>query len=137
MGQQLPQLIPLAISVLFGALLGAAAVWLLLRKLAGVARSQVRSENQAEIVRLNERISSVSEDLNQHRARLNESEAKATEVRSQLDVMRDERTRLQERATRVPTLEGQVTEYAAQLSARQEENTRIATQLAERSQALF
>ncbi|MGO8786418.1 MAG: DNA recombination protein RmuC [Terriglobia bacterium] len=136
MGQQLPQLIPLAISVLFGALLGAAAVWLLLRKLAGVARSQVRSENQAEIVRLNERISSVSEDLNQHRARLNESEAKATEVRSQLDVMRDERTRLQERATRVPTLEGQVTEYAAQLSARQEENTRIATQLAERTHAV-
>ena len=81
-------------------------------------------------------LSSITEDLNQHRARVNESETKATEVRSQLDVMRDERTRLQERAARVPTLEAQVTEYAAQLSARQEENTRIATQLAERTRAV-
>ncbi len=136
MGQQLSHLIPLAIIALFGPLLGAVVMWLILRKLADMARSQARSENQAEIARLNERVSSITEDLNQHRTRLNESEVKATELRSQLDVMRDERTRLQERAARVPTLEAQTAELAAELSARQEDNTRIATQLAERTRAL-
>lgn len=136
MGQQLPQLIALAVSVLFGALLGAAVVWLLLRKLAEMARSQAKSESQAEIARLTERVSGITEELSQQRTGLNESEAKATELRSQLDVMRDERTRLQERATRVPTLEAHLAEHAGQLSSRQEENTRIATQLAERTHAL-
>jgi len=136
MGQQPTQLISLAISVLFGALLGAAVVWLLLRKLAEMARSQAKSESQTEIARLNERVFSVTEDLSQHRTRQTESETKATELRGQLDVMRDERTRLQERATRVPTLEAQLAEYVSQLNSRQEENTRIATQLAERTLAL-
>jgi len=136
MGQQPPQLIPLAISVLFGALLGAAVVWLLLRKLAELARSQARSESQIEIARLNERVSSVTEELSQHRTRLNESETKATDLRNELDATRDERTRLQERASRVSTLEAQLAEYVSQLNSRQEENTRIATQLAERTHAL-
>jgi DNA recombination protein RmuC len=136
MGQQPPQLIPLAISVLLGALLGAAVVWLLLRKLAEMARSQAKSESQTEIVRLNERVSSVTEDLSQHRTRLSESETKATDLRNHLDAMRDERTRLEERASRVPTLEAQLAEYVSQLNLRQEENTRIATQLAERTHAL-
>jgi len=136
MGQQPSQLIPLAVIALFGAVLGAAVAWLILRRLSEIARSQAKSESQTEIVRLNERVSSITEDLNQHRARLNESDVKAAELRNQFDAMRDERTRLQERATRVPILEAQVTEYAAQLSSRQEENTRVSTQLAERTQAL-
>ena len=75
MGQQPPQLIPLAISVLFGALLGAAVVWLLLRKLAEMARSEAKSESQAEIVRLDERVSSITEDLS--------STARAKRIRGQ------------------------------------------------------
>jgi DNA recombination protein RmuC len=136
MGQQSSQLVPLAICVLFGAVLGGVFVWLILRRLSQLARSEAKSESQTEIVRLNERVSSVTEDLGQHRTRLNESEAKAAELRSQLDVMRDERTRLQERATRVPVLEAQIADYASQMSSRQEENTRLATQLAERTHAL-
>jgi DNA recombination protein RmuC len=136
MGQQSSQLIPLAICVLLGAVLGGVFVWLILRRLSQLARSEAKSESQAEIVRLTERASSITEDLGQHRTRLNESEVNATELRNQLDAMRDERTRLQERATRMPTLEAQLAEYAAQLSSRQEENTRVATQLAERTHAL-
>ena len=136
MEQQFSQIIPFAISVLFGALLGGAVVWLLLRKLAEIARSQAKSDSQTEIARLNERVSSVTEDLSLHRTRLNESETKATELRNQLDDMRDERTRLEERASRVPTLEAQLAEFVSQLNSRQQENTRIATQLAERTLAL-
>ena len=49
------QLISLAIGLLFGALLGAGVVWLIMRRLSEMARSEAKSEGQAEIVRLTER----------------------------------------------------------------------------------
>jgi chromosome segregation ATPase len=132
MGQQTVQAIVGVISLFFGALLGAAATWIILRKLSKRARSEAKSESQTEIALLNERLASVTEDLGQHRDRLSDTEAKAAELRSQLDAMRDDRAHLEERASRVPTLEAQLSENVSQLNSRQEENTRIATQFAER-----
>lgn len=136
MGQQPLQVIPIAISLAFGALLGGIIAWLVLRRLSERVRSEAKGESQTEIALLNERISSVTQELGQHRARLSESEAKAADLRSQLDAMRDDRARLDERAARVPSLEAQLSDSLSQLNSRQDENTRIATQLAERTHAL-
>ncbi len=94
MEQQLSQVTPLIIGLLIGLVLGAGVVWLILRRLTEMARSQAKSESQIEIARL------------------------------------------EERAGRLPALETQLAENVSQSNSRQEENTRIATQLAERSHAL-
>lgn len=66
MGQLPLQTIPVVISLLFGALLGAAVMWLVLRRPSERTRNEAKGESQTEIALLNERLASVTEDLGQH-----------------------------------------------------------------------
>ena len=50
MGQSI--LIPLSIGLVIGLCLGAATVWLVMRKSAEIAASQAKNESQIEIARL-------------------------------------------------------------------------------------
>jgi DNA recombination protein RmuC len=100
-------LIPFSISLLIGIGLGAAAVWLIMRRSAEIALNQANNETQIEIARLSEKVASaigVTEDLRQ---RLQVAEAKNTELHQQVEESHDEQARLEERANRVPGLDSQ------------------------------
>jgi DNA recombination protein RmuC len=97
-------LIPLGVALLIGLFLGAAAVWLVIRKSAEIAASQ-KSECDIEIARLNERLSSGSEELSQLRPKLQNAEVKIAELHQQYEGLHAECVRFEERANRVPGIE--------------------------------
>ena len=57
MENQFLQVTPSIIAMLIGLILGAGTMWLLVRRLAEMVRSQAKSESQIEIARLEERAS--------------------------------------------------------------------------------
>lgn len=106
MGHQV--LIGLIVALVVGLLIGASAVWLVLRKSAEIAASRARSEVQIEMVRATERLSAQTAQLDTLRSNLEVAEAKVRELQQQLEGLQAERVRFEERATRVPGLEEEV-----------------------------
>ncbi len=96
-----------------GLVLGAVAVWLLVRASAERAADGARKESQIEIARLNERIFSGNAELDQGRLKLEAAETKIAELQRQLETSQGERVRFEERADRVPDLEQAVRTAAA------------------------
>jgi DNA recombination protein RmuC len=84
---------------LIGLLLGAAAIWMLLRERMASAGLRMKGETQVEIARLNERLSAAQEEGVRVKAAHDELQKQATLWRDQLDVSRDECAQLAERAT--------------------------------------
>jgi DNA recombination protein RmuC len=119
-------------SLAFGAVLGAIVVWLIMRNSTLVAQGQVRSEAQIESVRLSEKLSASTDENNEMRRRLEAADGKLIDLREQLEKSRDERTRQEERANRVPGLESQL----AQLSAELQKQTSRAAGLEEQATRL-
>jgi DNA recombination protein RmuC len=127
-------LIPLSISfLLIGVGLGAAFVWLSMRKSAETAVRQARSETLPEIARLNEKLASGTGEKDELRRSLEATAAKHAQLHEQLQRLLDERARLEERANRVPELESRAAEYSAELTARQAEFARLSMQIKERT----
>ncbi|MGH9357533.1 MAG: DNA recombination protein RmuC [Terriglobia bacterium] len=100
--------------LVLGACLAAAVTWLLTRKSAELDASQAKTEAQIEIARLNEKRASEAGDNEALRQRLGAADAQTTELRRQVGELREERTRLEERANRVPMLEAQHDASAAE-----------------------
>lgn len=98
-------LIQLGIGLVIGLCLGAATVWLVMRKSTQIAASQAKNESQIEIARLSERGTSETAELNQLRPKLEAAEAKVAGLREQLEGSHSECVRFEERASRVPGLE--------------------------------
>ncbi len=129
MDPQSVQFIPAAVALVLGLIIGAGLTWSLLRSRAQAARDGVRGESQAEISLLNQRLSSVNEELGRERVKLGASETSLAERQNQLGAARVECAQLRERADRVQALENQVSSLQSLL---QEEARRSAT-LAEQS----
>jgi DNA recombination protein RmuC len=119
-----------------GLIIGVAVGWLLTRGRIAAAREQGRAELAVELATANER----ARALDVERAQLVQAQeslrSQAAEWREALDVARDERAQLNERASRVPTLEAQIASILDQQQLAQQEIRRLATSEAEKSQSL-
>jgi DNA recombination protein RmuC len=121
-----PLWIPLIAGLMVGAFAGAFSAWLMMRRSIEAAASRVRGEDQVEIARLNERLSSEAAQRDTLRSQLGTAEAGVGQLRQQLGELRSERVRFEERASRVPMLEDTVKVTTA-------ENERLKRELAELS----
>jgi DNA recombination protein RmuC len=117
-------LIALGIGLVIGLCVAAATTWLVMRKSAEIAASQAKSESEIQIARLNERVSSGTEELNQLRPSLQAAEVKTAELYQQHEGLRAECVRFEERANRVPGLE-------EELKAAMADNEELKHQLAD------
>ena len=104
-----PQLFMVLVAGVFGLLIGAALVWLAGRRglQAQVDTAVARAEAglQGELAQARERARLLEEERRADQAALAESRAQADRWRNELDLVRDEVSKLTERAARVPTLE--------------------------------
>ena len=110
----LQQQIPLLASLLIGLLFGIMATWLVMRSRNRASLAQASAENQIEITRLNERLSSAQEDIERIQTTFNTAENQVNVLREQLGLTRNERAQLAERASRVAILEQQLVTMEAE-----------------------
>jgi DNA recombination protein RmuC len=102
---QTEQMFLLLLGALIGLLVASLIAWLILRRFKVLIESEVRGQSQIEIARLNERMSSLNADLTQYRTAMEKSTNELKEFHSQLEVAREERSMLHERASRLPEVE--------------------------------
>jgi DNA recombination protein RmuC len=114
MGGYMSQIVPFVLGTVIGVAVGGLLVWLVMRRGNRIRPGQPTEENQIEVIRLNERLSSVTADLAQSRENVRALEGKTSDLSSQLSAARDARTRFEERAARVPLLESQLLNSAAE-----------------------
>jgi DNA recombination protein RmuC len=130
------QLVLLAIGALVGLVIAGVTAWFHLRKYKETAKFKPQNESEVEIARLRERQASLDTELTQYRTRLKDNEAKQSELQTEINSIRDERARLEERARRVEPLELQFAGAQSDLETLRsrllEESKRVAT-LAEQS----
>lgn len=130
------QFLPSVSGFLIGALTAGVVAFLILRKVRESAEARGRSDGRVEMVRLQERSASLDAELAQNRSILTESDARLIELQMQLDAVREERARLDERVRRVPVLESELTGARSELDALQsriEEEGKRTAALAEQS----
>jgi DNA recombination protein RmuC len=135
MNANFAQWIPTVIAVAIGLGVIAALIWVF-RKIAATAPGETTVGTEIEVARLNERVASLQSEGVGYRAKLQEAEARAAETAVRLAQISDERTRLEERACRVPTLEDQLKVCQVELATLRDESSRTSAQLAERTEAL-
>jgi len=105
-------LVSLTIGLLLGAALATVAVWAIMRKSRDLAVSQGRSEAQAEIAKLTERLASTGTENSELRRRLEMAEATTFDLQHQAQALSDQRARFEERANKVPELEKELRQSA-------------------------
>jgi DNA recombination protein RmuC len=110
MSNDASQILPFLAGVIFGCFVGGLFVWGLLRRRKPADDGQSAEGLRSEIVLLTERLSSATEDLSHSREDVKELKEKAADLNTQMNSARDERTRFEERATRVPLLESQLSQ---------------------------
>jgi len=91
-----------------GLTVGLTVAWLFLKKQAGDAVNLARGEGQVELALLNERLTTVTEDMKRLRNDLVAAEQQGETLQQQLASARNESAQLAERASRVPVLEGEL-----------------------------
>lgn len=99
------QTIYLFASLAVGLLIGAGAVWLILRARVWAAGVQAKGESQIDMARLNERLIASQQDVTRLTSEYANLQEQATLWRDQLDASRDERAQLVERAARLPEMQ--------------------------------
>ncbi|MGV3573398.1 MAG: DNA recombination protein RmuC [Ramlibacter sp.] len=124
------------VAALGGLLLGALLCWAWMRNAAAAARVALGAQMQGEQAAAQERIRGLEQERELLRAAHETLKLEATGWRDDLDLARDERAQLAERASRVPQLEHQAREAQEQRTALQAEVTRLAVQVTERTQKL-
>ena len=92
-------------SLAIGLLVGASAVWLILRARILAAAVQAKGENQIDMARLNERLIASQQDVTRLTTEHVDLQKQATLWRDQLDASRDERAQLVERVARLPEMQ--------------------------------
>lgn len=132
MEQQLSGMIPLAVALLFGLFGGAILAHLVLKRRIQTATIEARSDNQLEIARLTERVSSFNSEVSRQQAQIQELEAKLGGSIAELNASKEQCAQLAERASRIPSLENQVSSLQTRV---EEEGTRAST-LAEQAALL-
>lgn len=111
------QLLPIFIALFLGIAISAAVVLTRAKTQIQAAGLEARNEGQTEIVRISERLSAKEAELGrtaEQIATLNDNEAK---LRNDLETVRSEKARFEERAIRVETLDQQLAEALRKLDA--------------------
>lgn len=129
------QFLPLFAAAI-GLAVGVLITWLLTRGRIAAAVEHGKAAVAVDLATANERARALEAERVQSIQALEALKAQGTEWREALDLARDERAQLNERASRVPTLEAQVAELLDQQEARQQEILRLATSEAEKAQSL-
>lgn len=124
------------IAAVIGLVVGVLLTWLLIRGKIAAAVEQGKTAVAVDLATANERARSLEAERVQSIQAQGTLKAQAAEWREALDLARDERAQLNERASRVPTLEGQVSELLEQQKVDQQEILRLATSEAEKAQSL-
>jgi DNA recombination protein RmuC len=124
MQEQLFGIAQLAITLLLGLVGGLALAHLLLKGRSRAAIAAANGESQLQIVRLTERMSSANNEITRQQMQIRKLDAKAGGCATQLDASKALCAQLEERASRVPSLESQVFSLQARM---QEESTRAST----------
>jgi DNA recombination protein RmuC len=123
------------VSLLAGLLVGAAAIWLVLRERISSAEALAKGESQIEIVRLNERLLASQEEARRLTTGFAELQTQASLWRDQLDESRDERAQLTERVARqaeqLATIQNEKQDLAALRDQLTMERQRLSNQIAE------
>jgi len=124
------------IAAVIGLAIGVVITWLLTRGRIAAAAERGRAEAAVELATSTERARSLEADRTQLNSAHESFKAQASEWRESLDLARDERAQLHERASRVPMLETQVDNLLDQQKANQQEILRLSTSEAEKAQSL-
>lgn len=127
--------VPFAIAAVSLAI-GIMLTWFFMRSRIEAASERAKVEGVAERATISERLRSLEaerQQLNQDHEAL---KGQASDWRTALDIARDERSQLNERASRVPSLESHVGDLLGQEKVQQQEILRLATSEAEKSQSL-
>lgn len=132
------QIITLSAAIV-GLLIGFFLCWLMLRSrsvvVADAAFEKGKAETQIELASAKERARSLEEDLRRIESQFSQLQAQANQQRDALDLVRDEKAQLAERASRVPTLEGQLQVCQTKAEQDQSEILRLSKLAAEKGQA--
>lgn len=123
-------------AVFVGFALGLVTMWLLVRSRIAVSVEKGRSEIAVEFAMATERIRLLEVDRNQQIHMQEELKIETAKLRDSLDQMRDERSQLNERASRVPSLEAQNNNLLELQKHDQQEIRLLATREAEKTQSL-
>lgn len=127
-------------SLFVGLLVGAVAMWLVLRARISSAEMQAKGESQVEIARINERLAASQEDSKRLVIEHDNLQKQATLWRDQLDESRDERAQLVERSVRqaeqLASLQKEKESLAALRDQLIAERQRLSNQVAELATAL-
>jgi DNA recombination protein RmuC len=127
-------------SLFVGLLVGAVAIWLVLRARISSAEMQAKGESQVEIARINERLAASQEDSKRLVIEHDNLQKQATLWRDQLDESRDERAQLVERSVRqaeqLASLQKEKESLAALRDQLIAERQRLSNQVAELATAL-
>ena len=126
----------LLIATLLGVVLGAVLCLLLLRSRIRAAFDDGKAENAVALATAAERLRSLESDRSQSLQVHEALKSQASQWQSELEQVREERTRLQERASRLPPLEAQLAGLLTQQAAAQDDILRLSRSEAEKSQSL-
>jgi DNA recombination protein RmuC len=102
------QLVPLIVAAGIGCLLAGLSVWLIMRGSILAAQKASKNDSQLETTRLTEKLSGATSELTHYRDQVTASENKIASLTLELEAVRDERARFEERADRIPALESQL-----------------------------
>ena len=135
-----PQYFMILVAGVLGLLLGAALVWLAGRRAlqAQVDTAVARAEAalQGELAQARERARLLEEERRADQAALADSRAQANHWRNELDAVRDEVSKLTERAARVPTLEDDLRRLGEDLRLKTADVLRYSGEAAQKGAAL-
>ena len=128
------QQIMLLAFLIIGIVAGIIATWLIFRSRIAIAQTQAKNESQLENALLNERLLAIQEENSRNQQLINEREQQINILRNQFNDAQNQRTQLEERASRVAPLEQQLEKCTNEITSFREQITTLSIQLAERTQ---
>jgi DNA recombination protein RmuC len=117
--------LPLAAALLSGLLLGAVALWLLLKSRMAATISDVKAQLQPQLATLTERVNAKDQQIASLQAALSAEEDQKTQLAMQLQSESSAKASAEERATRVPQLETALESRNREFARLQEELTKL------------
>lgn len=124
------------VAVLAGLVVGIFLCWIVMRGRIATEATQAKAESQIELALAKERVRSLDEERQLATANHAELKIQATQWRDALDLARDERAQLTERALRVPELEAEVLSFQSKEKIDGQQFLRLSSSEAEKTESL-
>ncbi|QBR02471.1 DNA recombination protein RmuC [Paraburkholderia pallida] len=127
-----------SVILLIGLFLGSIIAWLLARGRAQLqlhaALSQTKATSQIDYAQKEERLRAATEELATLRNARDNANLQYSDLRAELDRSRDDQARLEERSSRVPSLEGEIKKLTERIQQQGDELRVFATSEAQKQQ---